>query len=122
MIAACHSDGNVDLVMPNVDDSFSNITVGLGPDISDKDWRILAVAADDYDAFVLCTDGISGDLLPERAREFATEVHKHYRHMPRKERRHDICGWLEAWPVPGHTDDKTIACLYRNGESNERQL
>lgn len=118
MIAACRADGGVDLPLAEAQESFSNVTTGLGSDRTVARWRTARLAGSQYDAFVLCTDGIADDLLPERVAAFSTEVYHHYRGMPRPERSADLRAWLTDWPVPGHTDDKTIACLYRDEDTN----
>jgi len=119
LVAACRTDGKVDLLTANKEDSFANITVGLASASPTTDWRLLTVPENEYRAFVLCTDGIADDLLPDRRAAFAQEVHVHYRRFPRRRLAWDLRRWLEAWPVPGHTDDKTIACLYRNEDSDD---
>jgi len=121
MLAACRSDGGIDLLVEEKDDSFSNITVGLGSSYASDQWRTLTLPQADYCAFVLCTDGVSDDLLPEGLSAFAGEVQRHYRQMPGRQRSRDLRRWLRDWPVPGHTDDKTIACLYRGGEDSDGQ-
>ena len=34
-----------------------------------------------------------------------------------EERKRDLKRWLSEWPVPAHSDDKTIACLFKKGGS-----
>jgi len=119
MIAACRSDGTVDLLTPDKSDSFANLTVGLASDLATSRWRTISVLEDCYRAFVLCTDGISDDLEPGKMKEFAWEVHSHYERYSRRARGREVRRWLRTWPVPGHADDKTIACIYRSGGSHE---
>ena len=113
LIAACQRDGTVDLLMPDKSESFANITVGLASSEAATQWRTLAVPEDRYCAFVLCTDGIADDLEPEAVAAFAWDVFTQYRHRAQTSRRREVQRWLQAWPVPGHSDDKTIACIYR---------
>ena len=119
LIAACESDGTVDLLMPDKSDTFANVTVGLASDQATRRWRTVFVPEDRYRAFVLCTDGISDDLEPGAIKEFAWEVYSHYERYSPRARRREVRRWLRTWPVPGHSDDKTIACLYRSGGSHE---
>lgn len=119
LIAACRGDGAVDLLMPDKSDSFSNLTVGLASNQAAGCWRTVTVPADQYCAFVLCTDGIADDLEPTAMREFSWEVFSHYRQSARRDRGREVRRWLRAWPVPGHSDDKTIACIYRSEGDHE---
>lgn len=68
-----------------------------------------------YNAVVLCTDGISDDLLPEKKMIFTKELYSTYANMESEERKRDLKRWLNEWPVPGHSDDKTIASLFKKG-------
>ena len=64
-------------------------------------------------AVVICTDGISDDLLPDKQMIFAQELNSTYADLGSEDRNRDLKRWLKEWPVPGHSDDKTIACLYK---------
>ena len=119
LIAACQGNGTVDLLMPDKSDSFANLTVGLASDQATSRWRTISVPEDRYRAFVLCTDGISDDLEPGAITEFAWEAYSHYKRYSRRARGSEVRRWLRTWPVPGHSDDKTIACIYRSEGSHE---
>jgi len=113
LIAACRADGGVDLLMADKRDGFANVTVGLGSDGRSDKWLTRAAPESEHDAFVLCTDGVAEDLVPDRIEAFARELYSHYCSFPDRRRRRDLRRWLGDWPVPGHADDKTIACLHR---------
>jgi serine/threonine protein phosphatase PrpC len=119
LIAACGTDGGVDLLLPDKSDSFANVTVGLGSDEARGQWRTVLVPEDRYCAFVLCTDGVADDLEPAAVKTFALELLSHYRDYPSNARRREIRRWLREWPVQGHSDDKTIACIYRSEGPHE---
>ncbi len=119
LLAACRADGTVDLLMPDKSDSFANLTVGLASSSDAAPWRTVSVPDDRYCAFVLCTDGVADDLEPDAVRGFAWSIVSHYRRLPGGQRRRDVRRWLQDWPVPGHTDDKTLACVYREGDLHE---
>ena len=118
LVAACRRDGGIDLLMPDKADSFANLTVGLGSSQAAAGWRTLSVHEERYRAFVLCTDGVSDDLVPDAVGEFAWGVFEHYRRHSGRERSRDLHRWLNAWPVPGHSDDKTIACIFRSEDAH----
>ena len=119
LIAACQSDGTVDLLMPDKSDTFANLTDGLASHQAISRWRTISVPKGRYRAFVLCTDGISDDLEPKAMKEFAWEVYSHYERYSPLARGNEVRRWLRTWPVPGHSDDKTIACIYRSEGSHE---
>ena len=119
LIAGCQSDGTVDVLMPDKSESFANLTDGLASDEAAHCWRLVSVPEGRYCAFVLCTDGIADDLEPAAVKGFAWEVYSHYRQYSWQDRRREVRRWLNAWPTPGHSDDKTIACIYRNEGAHE---
>ncbi len=118
MIAALgETDGNHLILSDNKQDSFSNYTNSLQKDFRPELWETARVESTTCNAVVLCTDGISDDLLPEKQINFAQELYSTYTNLKQKERRKDIKRWLNEWPVPGHSDDKTIVCLFKKGGS-----
>ena len=94
-------------------DSFSNLTFSLGRQFRPEQWKTLTIESDQCQAIILCTDGISDDLLPERQNEFAKELYISYQNYQPRQRIKELHRWLKNWPVPGHLDDKTVACLYK---------
>ena len=108
------ADLSVDVLMPDKADSFANLTVGLASSGAAGLFRSISVPSNRYTAFVLCTDGIADDFEPAAIGAFAREVSGHYRRVPGRRRTRDVQRWLRRWPVSGHSDDKTIACVYRD--------
>ncbi|MDD7984710.1 PP2C family serine/threonine-protein phosphatase [Lentisphaera marina] len=112
MIAALgETDGSYLILSDNKQDSFSNFTNSLQQEFKPEQWEIETIESAACNAVVLCTDGISDDLLPEKQMSFAQELYSSYADLKSAERMKDLKRWLKAWPVPGHSDDKTIACL-----------
>ncbi len=117
LAAAIRSDGSVLSLVEDKSQGFSNITVALSPNVSPQDWRYVSLPAAECTAVLLCTDGVSDDLdnpdgfvtgLVEACRPLAAaSASRHMRQM------------LGNWPTPKHTDDKTIACLYREETTDE---
>lgn len=101
----------------NKQDSFSNYTDSLHQEFVPNHWETATIEGAECRAIVLCTDGISDDLLPEKQMFFAEELYSAYTDLEPAERKKDLRRWLNAWPVPAHSDDKTIACLFKKGES-----
>lgn len=105
------------ILSDNKQDSFSNYTYSLHHEFKPDQWETATVEGSRCKAVVLCTDGISDDLLPEKQMDFAQELYSSYTDLAPAERKRDIRRWLNDWPVPGHSDDKTIACLFTRGGS-----
>jgi len=110
------TDGAVMSLAEDKTDSFSNLTTALSPDTTGKSWKFLALPEDLCRAVLLCTDGVSDDLKDsdEFIRKMVSPTgNSACVSLSRKAR---II--LEDWKTPKHSDDKTIACLFR-GEIHE---
>ena len=114
LVAACAADGAVDVLMPDKSDSFANMTDSLADKDARDRWRTMVVPERRYGAFILCSDGIADDLEPSMVAPFVRAVVAHHRGQGRRVWRREVRSWLRDWPVAGHTDDKTMACLYRS--------
>jgi len=111
LAAAVKKDGSVVSLYDDKSEGFSNITSAITPNTSAADWRDVSLVEEECIAVLLCTDGVADDLvdrdgfvkgLVETHRGLATvTADRHIREM------------LASWPTPKHSDDKTIACLYR---------
>jgi serine/threonine protein phosphatase PrpC len=95
------------------ENGFSNITNCMTDIFTAGDWEIIEIPTEDCDAVVFCTDGVSNDIVEEKKTSFAKDFYAEYKNMNAKKRSREITQWLTKWPVPGHSDDKTLACLYR---------
>ena len=119
LLAAVKSEGNVDLLSANKDESFSNFTSSLSSANPECDWKIVRSPESAYRGFLLCTDGIADDLLPDSVEAFVNASISYYRNCPKEALTDNLQHWLNDWPVPGHLDDKTIACLFHPEETHE---
>jgi len=106
------------ILSDNKQDSFLNYTDSLHQEFKPDQWETTTIESAECKAVVLCTDGISDDLLPEKQMNFVQELYSAYADLESEERRRDLKRWLSEWPVPGHSDDKTIACLFKKGGFN----
>jgi serine/threonine protein phosphatase PrpC len=113
LIVACpRRQGQSVILADDKNNEFANITTSLGATHQLSEWRAARIPEDEFHGIVLCSDGISNDLMDGSAPEFANELVNAYRGSPAQIRQPHVRHWLDQWPVPGHTDDKTIACLY----------
>ena len=92
--------------------NFSNETTGLGLSRKYSDWiteRIYLQKADQ--GVVLMTDGISDDLVGEES--FLAELQPSLVKRSARMSKRWLVNQLMNWSTPHHTDDKTIAFIYR---------
>lgn len=117
IIAHGETDADCRILCDEKEDSFSNFTYCLTDEFNPDQWETVTVDIQKCRAVVLCTDGVADDLLPDKRRSFAKELYLNYKNLEHTERKRDLRRWLNEWPVPGHSDDKTVACLFKRGES-----
>ncbi len=117
LVATVKADGSVVSLSDDKSDSFSNITAALSPNVTAKDWHWLSIAEDECRSIVLCTDGVSDDLsdVDGFVKGFsAAQCTLSSISAARRARE-----TLQNWPTPKHSDDKTIACLFREEVADE---
>lgn len=95
------------------DDLFANQTHALGRKFQASQWQFCLQSTAELDACFLVTDGIADDLALEHRASFYVELLSQYRQLSDDEVKADVRSWISHWPVTGHSDDKTIAALYR---------
>jgi hypothetical protein len=117
-IAGLTEDGEVDILTPDKSETFANLTVGLASRNAIDCWQATVVEDREYIALVACSDGIADDIGTSMNDQFIQAIYAHYRDYSRGARTRDVRRWLQEWPVPGHSDDKTIACVFRAGNFN----
>ena len=115
--AAVSQDGKVRSLTDDKTDGFSNITIALTPATSEAQWSMLEISESECQAIVLCTDGVSDDLV--NVDGFMTGFVEAHRPLAQVTACAQARQMLEEWPVPKHTDDKTIACLLRQEIADE---
>ena len=93
-------------------DSFSNQTAALGITRRVLAWELCRLSAGEK-TVVLCTDGVSDDLLPGRHSEFVEWLETEIAPLAPGRRWRALATALRDWPTPHHIDDKTIAVLRR---------
>jgi len=68
-------------------------------------WELKELSASLYPRIMICTDGVSDDLTVDGREIFSKDVFDNGKNLTELRRA------LVKWPVPGHSDDKTVACL-----------
>jgi serine/threonine protein phosphatase PrpC len=117
LAAAVKTDGSVVSLSDDKTEGFSNITTALSPNMTENDWQWLSLPEKDCKSIVLCTDGVSDDLKDPDGfvKEFAG-AHRDLSSLSAARRASEM---LENWLTPKHSDDKTIACIFREEEADE---
>jgi serine/threonine protein phosphatase PrpC len=111
MVMACGAGAGPGLLLPSRVDDFGNQTECLRERHAPLAWRVARLGAADWAGVLLCTDGIADDLTPGQETAFVHAVLAQARGSSARAQRRAARRWLDEWPVPGHTDDKTIGCL-----------
>lgn len=117
LVAAVKGDGSVASLSDEKECAFANITAALSPEVTVKDWRWLSMPEADCQSILLCTDGVADDLSdPIGFVKGFCEAHRGLSSASAARRTREA---LEKWPTPKHSDDKTIACLFREEVADE---
>jgi serine/threonine protein phosphatase PrpC len=111
LIVATSTNSNAEILNDVKEDSFSNVTYSAGSNFHFEQWKYSILDANEYNSVLLCTDGISDDLISGSEYDFAKGLYEAYGNCKPRKRYYEILHWLKNWPTPKHTDDKTIACL-----------
>lgn len=90
------------------DGTFSNATFSLSDTHSADEFKVDLFDRSSFCGAVLTTDGISADMENGKELLFAKDVFSELDRMKFWKRRVFLRNMLENWPVPHHTDDKTI--------------
>lgn len=106
-----HQDETAQLVNQS-DASFSNETTGLGLSKKWSDWHCKKVRLKKSgQGVVLMSDGISDDI--DNLLIFTPALFESLKGKSKRHAKRWITRELDAWPTPKHTDDKSIAVIYR---------
>lgn len=111
LAAAIKADGSVMSFSEDKAHGFSNMTTALSSDVSPKDWHYFSLPEEECSAVLLCTDGVADDL--DNVEGFVTGFVDGYRSLAALSASRHAREMLEKWPTPKHSDDKTLACLFR---------
>lgn len=117
LVAIVKKDDSVFSLSDKKEESFSNMTAALSPNTTSGDWQWHAVKEDDCKAVILCSDGIADDL--DDVEGFTREFVNAHRSLSSTSAARRVREMLDRWPTPRHSDDKTIACLYREEVEGE---
>lgn len=116
LVAVLKTDGAYEELMDHKEENFSNQTTALSPNTQISHWRTSSIEQDECCAVVLCTDGVADDLVPEKKGDFVRNFYEQGQKFAVVTLARALRKMLENWPVPKHSDDKTLVCLCRQLE------
>ena len=117
LAAAVLNDGSARLLEDSKEESFSNMTQSLSEKTEPADWKIMGIPANRCKAVLLCTDGVADDLVDSES--FACGIVDNFCKLPIVTASSEVSNMLIDWPTPKHSDDKTIACIFRREYPDE---
>ncbi len=92
----------------NKDDTFSNATQSLSDSRAASEFEVKVYDRADFCGVVMSSDGISSDMKNGAEIPFARDLYKEIEKKFFWNRCRFLQNMMEKWPVPHHTDDKTI--------------
>jgi len=95
-------------------EQFSNVTVGLGTPHHMDDWQVRDWTMTGQFRVLLLSDGIADDVTEENVPELFRWL-ADFERRPTAARGKGLRRALRNWPVPGHSDDKTLVYLRLGG-------
>ena len=113
IITSAQDEQQIYFLTDKDDGLFANQTHSLGKKNQIGQWNFCLQPTAELEACFLVTDGIADDLASEHRIDFYRELLNQYRLLSDIEVTLDVKHWISDWPVTGHSDDKTIAALYR---------
>ena len=116
VVAVQKSDGAMEILCDDKAGSFSNMVAALSEETRPEEWKTLVLPESACRAVVLCTDGVGDDLKDVSG--FMSGLVGEYATKDVSASVREIRSMLENWPTPKHTDDKTIACMFRKEASH----
>lgn len=92
-------------------EQFSNQTDALKANFTLAQWQTGIYDVQVCRGFFLCSDGIADDLKPELQSAFFKQLYTQYQPLTEAQIIADMQQWLQHWPVPKHSDDKTLVAM-----------
>jgi serine/threonine protein phosphatase PrpC len=109
----CRLGGRVQVITPDRP-GFGNQTRALGTHRAWSDWHTASFTLrEPGDLVLLMTDGVSDDLAAPSLDGFTQVVHRQIQQRSRRQGRRWLTHELTHWATPLHSDDKTVAVVFR---------
>lgn len=109
------SQGQVRVLTPPRS-GFGNETRAMGIDRAWSSWSTHEFAlSQPGDQVILMTDGVADDLDERSLHAFPLALHRHISGLSRRRARRWLTHELTHWGTPGHSDDKSLALIFKKG-------
>ena len=109
------SQGQVRMLTPPRS-GFGNETRAMGIDRAWSSWSTHEFAlSQPGDQVILMTDGVADDLDERSLHAFPRALHRHISGLSRRRARRWLTHELTHWGTPGHSDDKSLALIFKKG-------
>lgn len=93
-------------------EDFSNATVSMSSSNYLNEWKCKFISLKKIKSILLISDGISSDLQDGKERDFSNDLLDDLRKEKTIRQKKSILNQIVSnWPVPMHSDDKTIAVM-----------
>lgn len=100
------------ILIDEKNDDFSNSTVSMSDSNYLNEWRFESISTEKIDSVLITSDGISSDLAQGKEFEFADELLKDLKkEKVLSNKKAYIQNMIVNWPVPKHSDDKTVVVM-----------
>lgn len=99
------------LLSDNKAGSFSNETFSLSNSNLINLWEYKSLPISDYKSILISTDGISSDLQTGSEIKFSKDLIESLQNKLYFTKKRVLSKLMKNWPVPKHSDDKTIAIM-----------
>lgn len=114
----CRSNGRFTNITPERR-LFSDQTFALSTKFNFSDWVVHeSTLVEPGDGVVMMTDGISEDIDHNRLDAFFEEIRFQTFKMKTIQMRRWLTQQLNEWPTPGHSDDKSLAALFKGYDND----
>ncbi len=108
-----YTDGQVRVLTPERS-GFGNETRALGVDRGWTAWNTAQFSlSQPGDLVALMTDGVADDLPATALPGFLRTLHRELQRRSRRQGRRWLTHEMLNWATPGHSDDKTLAVIYK---------
>lgn len=112
-LVVCRTRGSFRVITPERT-GFGNETRALGIHRAWSDWCTASVALEERgDAVILMTDGVSDDVRLDTLETFADALVRRVSSKTRRGGRGWLRNELTHWSTPNHSDDKTVAVIFK---------
>lgn len=109
------SQGQVRVLTPPRN-GFGNETRAMGIDKAWSAWSTHEfVLSQPGDQVILMTDGLADDLDDRSLHNFPQALHRNLSGLSRRKAKRWLTGELTHWCTPGHSDDKSVALIFKQG-------